>query len=111
MAICDILIVDDDETIRNVLMSLFRDEGYRVQTADNGRQALEVLNHVDCAVLLTDLMMPIMDGRELARILRGQESEIPVVGLTVVGGVCLLGLGWRAAASVGDARGCESLCS
>jgi DNA-binding NtrC family response regulator len=82
---CDILIVDDDETIRSVLTTLLREEGYLVQTAENGRQALEVLDRIDCAVLLTDLMMPIMDGLELARVLRDQDIEIPVVVMTAVG--------------------------
>jgi DNA-binding NtrC family response regulator len=100
MAKCDILIVDDDETIRSVLLSLFREEGYRVQTAENGRQALEVLDRVDCAVLLTDLKMPIMDGLELARVLRDQEIEIPLVVMTAVGGISPRALEMGAAAYI-----------
>ncbi len=74
-----ILIVDDDEAIRSVLADLFRDEGYTVKTACNGRQALAAVERNVYDVLLTDLDMPDGNGLELARALHGQNSTIPLV--------------------------------
>jgi CheY-like chemotaxis protein len=77
-----VLVVDDDEDIRVCLRELLADEGYRVETAVHGRQALDVLMRGErpCLVLL-DLMMPVMDGVELLAHVRARPelSKIPVV--------------------------------
>lgn len=59
-----ILVVDDVEDVRELLTLVLREEGYEVHTADNGANALTVLNntHIDLAV--TDILMPEMDGIE-----------------------------------------------
>jgi CheY-like chemotaxis protein len=62
-----VLVVDDDRDIRESLADLLGDEGYRVVTASDGQEALEILRQLDgqpCVILL-DLMMPIMSGAEL----------------------------------------------
>ena len=62
-----VLVVDDDEAIRESLADLLGDEGYRVQTATNGAEALSLLRppaHLRPCVILLDLMMPIMNGQE-----------------------------------------------
>ena len=63
-----VLLVDDDEGVRELLREMLVESGYRVQTAENGRLALEWMEcgpqRVD--LLLTDVMMPEMDGVELA---------------------------------------------
>jgi CheY-like chemotaxis protein len=63
----EILIVDDDASIRESLADVLGDEGYRVQTATNGAEALNLLRaaaeHRPCVILL-DLMMPVMNGQE-----------------------------------------------
>ncbi len=79
MASLRILIVDDDASIRAVLASLFEDEGYDVQVAADGRQALVAVAEDDFDVLLTDLAMPDLDGRGLLQTLRDQGSTIPIV--------------------------------
>lgn len=60
-----ILIVEDDEDIREVIVDLLESEGYHTSTAGNGREALDLLGSIKkpCLVLL-DMMMPIMNGRE-----------------------------------------------
>jgi len=57
-----ILVVDDDHDIRSVVDDLLTDEGYRVRTAINGRQALEILATWRPGVILLDLSMPEMNG-------------------------------------------------
>ena len=62
-----ILVVDDEATIRNILVQVLRLRGYRVLSAMNGVDALKILRDPqDCIdVLITDLMMPLMTGKEL----------------------------------------------
>jgi CheY-like chemotaxis protein len=62
-----ILIVDDDESIRHIVRMCLSDEGYEVAEAANGQVALETLNEFQPSLILLDLRMPIMDGREFAR--------------------------------------------
>jgi len=63
-----ILIVDDEVVIRELMTDILVDEGYQVDTAANGREALEKLRKAnDFVVLFTDIMMPEMDGIELIR--------------------------------------------
>ena len=64
-----VLVVEDEPGIRGALELLLGLEGYRVLTASNGVEALEVLAGTDCDVIVTDHMMPLMDGLTfLARI-------------------------------------------
>jgi CheY-like chemotaxis protein len=65
-----VLIVDDDHEISGFLDDLLRDEGFSVQTAQNGIAALEILKSDGGWVVLLDLMMPQMDGHEVIRQLR-----------------------------------------
>ncbi len=79
-----ILVVEDDEDIRDTLAMAIGDEGYAVQTAANGRVALDKLammpEGMPCLVLL-DLLMPVMTGQELLAELhaRGKATHYPVV--------------------------------
>jgi CheY-like chemotaxis protein len=68
-----VLVVDDEFGIVEVLEAILTDDGYRVVTAINGRHALERLagNRVD--LILSDLMMPVMDGGALLKALRADE--------------------------------------
>lgn len=77
-----ILIVDDDAAIRRELTEVLAAEGYPVASAADGRQALAWLRgHPEPALILLDLMMPVMDGWELAATMRAEKSlaQIPVV--------------------------------
>jgi len=62
-----ILVVDDDDSIRQIVRFCLSDEGYRVGEAPNGEAALEVLDSVNPELILLDLRMPVMDGWEFAR--------------------------------------------
>lgn len=65
-----ILIVDDEYLIADILGFALEDEGYMVVKAGNGRKALEVLDRERPSLVITDFMMPVMDGLEFARAVR-----------------------------------------
>jgi two-component system, chemotaxis family, chemotaxis protein CheY len=62
-----ILIVDDDESIRQIVRLCLSDEGYEVLEAPNGQVALEAIDAFQPSLILLDLRMPVMDGWEFAR--------------------------------------------
>jgi len=80
-----ILIVDDEIPMRDTLRDLFQDEGFSVEVASNGREALDLLSsiHGVCALIL-DLVMPVMDGHQLLASMRADPrfAAIPVVIVT-----------------------------
>lgn len=75
----NILVVDDDKNIRRLLKVVLENEQYNVFTAENGLQALDIIEkeHIDLAVV--DIMMPEMDGYELTRILRETNNDLPIL--------------------------------
>jgi two-component system, cell cycle response regulator DivK len=81
-----ILLVDDHEDNRHALMVVLEREGYRVLEAENGRQAVDVALLERPDLVLMDLAMPVMDGREAMRALRDdpRTARIPVVVLTAM---------------------------
>jgi CheY-like chemotaxis protein len=76
-----ILVVDDEPLIRDVLVTVLRDEGYAVVTADDGLAALELVQQQAPALVLMDVMMPRMDGRMAFRAMR---DHAPGNGLPIV---------------------------
>jgi CheY-like chemotaxis protein len=77
-----VLIVEDDFSIRESLSEMLREEGYTVETAEHGREALERLQAgVKPAIILLDLMMPVMDGWQVLEALAAHPrlSEVPVI--------------------------------
>jgi CheY-like chemotaxis protein len=80
-----VLIVEDDPDIAETLAQMLEDRGYRAETASNGREALERLRRPpEPLLILLDLTMPVMDGREFRRVQleTPQLASIPVVVLT-----------------------------
>ena len=82
-----ILIVDDDESQRALLCDILSGQGFHVEQAVDGIDALEKVDQFYPDVILTDLNMPRMDGFEFIRQLRQRESLIPVITLTGYGSV------------------------
>ncbi len=74
-----ILVIDDDRNTRRLMQEVLLAEGYSVLTAENGEDALRVMDieHVDLAVL--DLMMPKMDGYAFTRALREVQNTLPIL--------------------------------
>ncbi|HKF99652.1 MAG TPA: response regulator [Xanthobacteraceae bacterium] len=74
-----VLVVDDEWAIADWLSALLSDEGYNALVASNGKQALEILASEEVDLILTDFMMPIMDGPAFMSALAEHHSGIPVV--------------------------------
>lgn len=82
-----ILLVEDDEDIREALAELLHDAGFDVTMAANGREGLAKLSrHEPCELILLDLMMPVMDGWEFrrAQLADAVARTIPVLVMTGV---------------------------
>jgi CheY-like chemotaxis protein len=79
-----ILIVDDEFGLAEMMRDMLRECGYDVALAINGRLALEALHERNVDLIITDLMMPVMDGMELASALRSNQKlrEIPIILMT-----------------------------
>ncbi len=82
-----VLIVDDEKNMRSSLTTTFRLGGYRVDTAENGHRALEIVERGGVDLVLLDLQMPGIDGYETLRELRRKGHEVPVIFLTAHGSV------------------------
>jgi len=76
-----ILVVDDKASVRKLLREYLSEEGYRVASAENGREALFVARHEKPDLILLDIMMPEMSGFEFMRAYR-KESDVPIILLT-----------------------------
>jgi DNA-binding response OmpR family regulator len=79
-----ILVVDDDEMVLMALDELLKPEGYEVDTVGSGNEALQKLDQGAYDLIMTDVIMPEMDGFELCKRIREKEKfrDIPVVFLT-----------------------------
>ncbi len=77
-----LLIVDDEADIRDAVARHFRLSGYDADTAENGRQALEMLENHRYDVVISDIIMPEMNGPDLLRAIREQYPMIHVVMMT-----------------------------
>jgi DNA-binding NtrC family response regulator len=80
-----VLVVDDDQDHNRALAKIFERAGYRVRTAEDGREALMVLTERPYDLIITDLKMPHMNGLDLLRSIRAMSADMPVVILTAFG--------------------------
>jgi signal transduction histidine kinase len=77
-----VLFVDDEKDICDVLSISLSDLGYKVYTAENGQEALRIIQEVNPPIVLTDIRMPVMDGIELLRRIKLQNPETEVIMVT-----------------------------
>ena len=82
-----ILIVDDEKNYPLVLSAVLQEEGFEALTATSGEEALEIIEHSDVDLVLTDMKMPKMDGIELLENIKQKDPELPVVMMTAHGTV------------------------
>jgi DNA-binding response OmpR family regulator len=77
-----ILVVEDDKNLRKLMLAVLKQNGYIGLSAENGEEALEIMDtsHVD--LIISDIMMPYMDGYELADILREANYHLPILMVT-----------------------------
>ena len=80
-----ILIVDDERNMRLVLSAMLKKEGYEVETASDGMEALKALRQRDIAVVVTDLKMPGLDGMGLLERVIHDYPSTPVIVITAYG--------------------------
>lgn len=76
-----VLVVDDDESLRELVRTVLVEAGYEVRTAPNGRAALSLVAAMPPDVVLMDVNMPVLDGLTTCRLLRGdtRTRAVPVV--------------------------------
>ncbi len=77
-----VLVVEDDRELRQLFARVLQRSGYAALEAGNGQQALDVLEHEYIDLIISDIMMPVMDGYELVRSLREAGMNIPVLMIT-----------------------------
>ncbi len=80
----NLLVVDDDHTVREVVVSYMRASGHTVVEAEDGERALEVMRTAPADLVILDLMLPGIDGLEVCRQLR-RHSDVPIIMLTALG--------------------------
>jgi two-component system, OmpR family, response regulator RpaB len=78
-----VLVVDDEEPLRNLLRISLQKAGYSVYTAGNGKEAMEVFKQMPIDLVLLDILMPDMDGYGLCSELR-QRSDVPIIMLSAL---------------------------
>ena len=82
-----ILVVEDDPDIRMILRAVLQREGYSVLTAADGEEGLKAVEAFMPDLILLDVMMPKMDGRQLCKLVKSntRTSQIPIIMLTAMG--------------------------
>lgn len=78
----NILVVEDDKNTRKLITTILKNYGYNTLEAVNGVEALDALDHNHVDLMILDVMMPQMDGYELAQTLRDNGSQLPMLMLS-----------------------------
>jgi putative nucleotidyltransferase with HDIG domain len=80
----NILVVDDEEAIREVVSTMLESKGYRCTSVHNGRAALEQVKMATPDLVLSDMIMPEMDGLKLLEWMRQYDPDVPVIMVTAI---------------------------
>src|SRR5947207_7945457 len=80
-----VLVVDDEQSLRKVLAATLQREGYEVTVCSNGEEAIAALDRDGADVVVTDLVMPRMDGLTLLRKVVARHPDVPVIVVTAHG--------------------------
>jgi putative nucleotidyltransferase with HDIG domain len=79
-----ILVVDDEDAIREVVSTLLEAQGYDCVVAQNGKQAVPVLESQELDLVLSDIVMPEMNGLELLERVRARDRDLPIIMVTAL---------------------------
>jgi CheY-like chemotaxis protein len=81
-----VLVVDDTPVVRETMAKILRVEGFDTVCAANGQEALDALGRVSPDVMLLDIMMPVMDGMQFLKRIRGNPkwAKVPVIVMTAL---------------------------
>jgi DNA-binding NtrC family response regulator len=82
-----ILVVDDEPVVRESLLNWFAEDGYPIEMADSGYEALQKMKESNWDILLTDVKMPGMDGLELQQQVKKLAPEVTVIIMTAYASV------------------------
>ncbi len=82
-----ILIVEDDLRIQTLLQTFLSRQGFEIIKADDGKTGLDVFKHEHVDLVITDVMMPLMDGHSLVSAIRSYDKTVPLLMLTALGGL------------------------
>lgn len=77
-----ILIIDDDQAIQNVFTQFLESMGYQTKSALNGKEGLSQMLEETPDLIITDIMMPEMDGLELLTYIREHKLDLPVIAIS-----------------------------
>lgn len=77
-----ILVVEDDASLRKLMSAALKQHGYSCHTANDGVEALDVMEKINIDLIISDVMMPNMDGYELTRQLRRAKYDLPILMVT-----------------------------
>ncbi|HAX72678.1 MAG TPA: DNA-binding response regulator, partial [Firmicutes bacterium] len=77
-----VLLVEDDVNLRRLIHDFLTRQYYDVYACSNGEEALEIMAHQHIDVVITDIMMPQVDGFELTKQLRSVEQHLPIIMIT-----------------------------
>ena len=80
-----VLIVDDEEMMRNLLNKILSREGYRISSAEDGQAALETMGQEKIDIVISDMKMPRMNGFELLKVIKQKFPEVGVIIMTAYG--------------------------
>jgi CheY-like chemotaxis protein len=77
-----ILVIDDDELFRNMLCTMLAKENHKVSSAKDGKEGLQLIQQIKPDLIITDILMPNMDGIELIQAIRSQGISIPIIAVS-----------------------------
>lgn len=81
----NVLVVDDEEVIRDVCSQILTGDGYSVTTAASGKEALHLVSENNYDAVVTDIMMPDMSGLELLEVIKSTNLDVSTVVITGLG--------------------------
>lgn len=80
----DILVIDDEPVIRATFKHMLEEEGYRVWVAGDGREGLRLFRQKRPKLIITDIVMPELDGSAVIEALQKESPEIPIIAMSAI---------------------------
>ena len=77
-----ILVVDDEEVLRNLMIRVLNGNGYKAISTESGEKALKIINDQNVSLVITDITMPGMSGIDLLKSIKSDNPDLPVLVMT-----------------------------